>query len=282
MPQKHHPKRTLLSFFLVLSIVLFLLSPVSAQRGRGGRNNNNNGGGGINNINNNGGGRNNIGGGGNNNNNNNGGGGGRGRNKGGDSLGQSQKNPNGAANTNAPPPPSAFCRSQRGLTPSDGTQIQTGACSSTVMGAIPTVDKMVSTIIISPQSGSTVRANQDMTVNVRVSNLDTGFFSDPNTQYYLTPQTLSSNGLIQGHSHVTIQKLNSNTSPPDPTQFDFFKGLDEQANNAGILSVTVPGGTLSQGQYRICTMSGSDSHQPVIMPIAQRGAQDDCIRVRVV
>jgi hypothetical protein len=29
-------------------------------------------------------------------------------------------------------------------------------------------------------------------------------------------------------------------------------------------------------------MTGTNSHQPVIMPVAQRGAQDDCIRVNVI
>lgn len=35
-------------------------------------------------------------------------------------------------------------------------------------------------------------------------------------------------------------------------------------------------GGLPAGNYRVCTMTSSSNHQPVLMPVAQRGAQDDC------
>ncbi|CAJ0768506.1 10506_t:CDS:2, partial [Entrophospora sp. SA101] len=40
------------------------------------------------------------------------------------------------------------------------------------------------------------------------------------------------------------------------------------------LSTTVDGG-LSAGAYRLCTLSGTETHQPWIMPVAKRGSQDD-------
>ncbi|CAJ0760397.1 10774_t:CDS:2, partial [Entrophospora sp. SA101] len=99
----------------------------------------------------------------------------------------------------------------------------------------------------------------------KTSNLITGFFTDPNEKYYAEPQLLK-NGVIKGHSHVTIQKLDGNNLP-DAKDFAFFKGLDQPDKN-GILSVKVKG--LSPGDYRICTLVSSFSHQPVIMPVAKR------------
>ncbi|CAG8453192.1 11203_t:CDS:2 [Scutellospora calospora] len=146
------------------------------------------------------------------------------------------------------------------------------------MGEVPTVKNMVSSLIVSPTNGQTINENQAFDVKAATNNLITGFFSDPKTQYYTNPQTLGANGQIQGHSHITIQQLNGNT-PPDPQLFAFFQGLNNASVN-GILAVTVAKG-LPAGNYRICTMTSSLSHQPLIMPVAQRGSQDDCIRINV-
>ncbi|KAI9007154.1 hypothetical protein BC832DRAFT_554378 [Gaertneriomyces semiglobifer] len=145
---------------------------------------------------------------------------------------------------------------------------------------------MVSSIIRSPASGATLRRNQDNTVTVRTTNLQTGFFSDPNAQYYAIPQQLNGQGVIQGHQHVTVQRIGAldatSFQPPNAQVFQFFKGLNDAANGRGDLSVVIPAGTLTEtGTYRVCTMSGAFGHQPLVMPVAQRGAQDDCVRVRV-
>ncbi|CAG8689485.1 24822_t:CDS:1 [Cetraspora pellucida] len=166
----------------------------------------------------------------------------------------------------------------------NGTQIKTGEdksgfCSNLIQGQIPSNLKMVSSLIIHPTDGEEIQENKRFVVNVKVKHLNTGFFSDPNTEYYTIPQKLGKNGFINGHSHVTIQKLDGD-EPPDPTKFAFFKGLNNKAKN-NLLSVTVDGG-LPCGSYRLCTMSSSFTHQPVIMPVAQRGSQDDCIRFKVV
>ncbi|KAI9218581.1 hypothetical protein BC828DRAFT_399500 [Blastocladiella britannica] len=142
---------------------------------------------------------------------------------------------------------------------------------------------MVSSIILSPASGATIKASSDVTVAVRTQGMNLGFFEDPNTRYYTSPQTLDKQGNIEGHQHVTVQALGNAQAPPNPqTQaLAFFKGLDQATNN-GILSVTIPAGTLKPGLTRICTMTGTRGHQAVLMPVARRGAQDDCIRVTVV
>lgn len=141
---------------------------------------------------------------------------------------------------------------------------------------------MVSTLITAPINGETLNSNSDIVVSLVNSNLVTGFFSDPNLQYYLLPQNLDpATGFIRGHQHITVQLLGGANVAPDPQKFEFFKGLNDPAVD-GTLSVTIPAGTLSAGLHRICSISGAESHQPVVMPVAQRGSQDDCIRVQII
>jgi len=46
--------------------------------------------------------------------------------------------------------------------------------------------------------------------------------------------------------------------------------------------LTTPVNGLNEtGDYRLCTMTSSFAHQPVLMPVAQRGGQDDCVRFTV-
>lgn len=83
-----------------------------------------------------------------------------------------------------------------------------------------------------------------------------------------------------GHTHVTVQDLGSSLNPTkalDATQFAFFKGINDAGNGNGLLSAVVTGG-LPAGNYRVCTMASSSNHQPVIMPVAQRGTADDCTK----
>jgi len=172
--------------------------------------------------------------------------------------------------------PVSFCKNS-GLIAGNGTQIRAGCCSSTVQGEIPNVTKMTSTLITFPKNGGSVTAGKNFTVKVQVANLDTGFFSDPVNDYYDLGQELNNKGVIIGHSHITIQKLDGD-KVPDPTVFAFFKGLNLKAQRGLLTQVAnIP----FTGLYRMCTMSSGFTHQPVIMPVAQRGAQDDCIRFTV-
>lgn len=169
---------------------------------------------------------------------------------------------------------SDFCKSSN-LVLTKGKQIENGSCSFTQQGEIPSINKMVSSFIISPKNGAILKASEPFKITVITKNLETGHFSDPNNQYYAFPQQLNSKGQIKGHQHITIQKI-SEKLPPDASATVFFKGLDQKAQG-DFLSVTIDK-KLEKGLYRICTMSGSFSHQPLIMPVARRGAQDDCIR----
>ncbi|KAI8999215.1 hypothetical protein BC832DRAFT_565397 [Gaertneriomyces semiglobifer] len=174
-----------------------------------------------------------------------------------------------------------FCQAS-GLAASDGSQIRTGACSSTPQGAIPSVDNMLSTIITSPANQGTINARENVTVTINFLNMETGFFADPQAEYYLSPQTLNQQGIIQGHQHITVQEMQGANAALDPTKFVFFKGLNDRSADGSSLSVVIPAGTFQRnGLHRICSMAGTDGHQPPVMPVAQRGAQDDCIRVTV-
>jgi len=162
----------------------------------------------------------------------------------------------------------------------DGQQLKGGSCNNAPMGLLPSADKMVSTILIFPQDGDVVEANKDFTISVLSTNIKLGVFTNAQQTYLAAPQTLdpSTNEII-GHTHVTVQPITSTTTPPDPTKFAFFKGINTAADAQGQVSADVAGG-LPPGDYRVCTMTSAANHQPVVMPIAQRGSQDDCVRFK--
>jgi hypothetical protein len=151
------------------------------------------------------------------------------------------------------------------------------------MGKIPSTSNMISAIIISPKPAENIAANKDFTIQVQTTGLTAGTFTNAAATYYSAPQNLASNGQIIGHTHVTVQSLGNSLQPstaPDPNAFAFFKGINDAGNGKGLLSATVTGG-LPAGNYRVCSMTSSANHQPVLMPIAQRGAQDDCQKFTV-
>ena len=138
------------------------------------------------------------------------------------------------------------------------------------MGDIPASTNMVSTIILDPQPGQDVAADTTFNVTLQMSNLAAGAFTNPDSTYYAAPQQLKG-GIVVGHTHVTIQTLGNSLTPstaPDPSTFAFFKGINDAGNGQGLLSATVAGG-LPAGNYRLCTLSSSANHQPVLMPVAQ-------------
>jgi hypothetical protein len=150
------------------------------------------------------------------------------------------------------------------------------------MGDIPAKTDMVSSIIVNPKNGDQIASDTTFTITVQVANLVAGSFTDADTTYYAGPQFLQG-GKIVGHTHVTVQDLGNSLNPqtpPDPTQFAFFKGINDAGNGKGTLSADVTGG-LPAGNYRVCTMASASNHQPVLMPVAQRGSPDDCTKFTV-
>lgn len=165
----------------------------------------------------------------------------------------------------------------------NGAQITTGSCNGIPMGKIPALANMISAMITNPKPGDKLTSDTTFNISVQTAHLKAGNFVNPTTNYYTAPQDLDNNGDIIGHCHVTIQDIGSLDSgtPPDPSKFAFFKGIDDAGNGRGLLQAIVDGG-LPTGVYRVCTMIAAQNHQPVAMPVAQRGAQDDCNKFEVV
>ncbi|KAH6668923.1 hypothetical protein B0J14DRAFT_599635 [Halenospora varia] len=173
-----------------------------------------------------------------------------------------------------------FCTRE---TLTNGSQVTAGSCNPIPMGQIPSTSNMISAMIAFPLSGSTIPFNQTFTVSVRTTHLAAGAFVNPTTNYYSAPQELDEEGDVIGHCHVTIQDIGSldSTTPPDPNNPVFFKGIDDAGDGKGLLKAVVDGG-LKKGAYRVCTMIAARNHQPVMMPVAKRGPQDDCNKFTVV
>jgi hypothetical protein len=151
------------------------------------------------------------------------------------------------------------------------------------MGDIPAKTNMISSVILNPPTGGqAIASDTTFNITVQVANLVAGSFTNADATYYAAPQALSGGNVI-GHTHVTVQDLGKDLNPTEPldaTQFAFFKGINDAGNGKGLLSAEVTGG-LPAGNYRVCTLTSASNHQPVIMPVAQRGSQDDCTKFTV-
>ncbi|KAI9139432.1 hypothetical protein BKA69DRAFT_1126514 [Paraphysoderma sedebokerense] len=170
-------------------------------------------------------------------------------------------------------------------------------CSRTTFGAIPSIGKMVSTLITTPSDGAVFRRSkkEPLVFTISTSNLEFGHADDIKTEYRKTGQILNSKGMIKGHTHLVIQKLvvpsgaTGPNRPPSPGSNDlaFFQPLDSEALPPRFQThrtLTFSIGTESfpvDGLYRACTMTSSAAHVPVIMPVEVRGTQDDCIRFNI-
>ncbi|KAF9471308.1 hypothetical protein BDN70DRAFT_820197 [Pholiota conissans] len=170
-----------------------------------------------------------------------------------------------------------FCLTVPNLPITNGKQITTGSCNPAPIGTIPSVDNMPSSKFTNPKNGDTVAANTAFTISMAINKLETGNFVNAQENYFAAPQQLNNQGQIVGHSHVVVELLDSltQTTPTNPKQFAFFKGLNAAAVN-GVLTADVTGG-LPAGAYRLCSINAAANHQPAIVPIAQHGSLDDCI-----
>ena len=131
-------------------------------------------------------------------------------------------------------------------------------------------------MFLAPTSGDVIKANQNFTVQLAVSNLNTGSFANADQCYYSGPQTLGTNGFITGHSHVVVQEIpDGNKQPLDPRQFVFFKGLNTAAVGDQ-LETTI---NLPPGNYRIGSITTTTNHVPVTVSVAQHGVMDDVVYV---
>jgi hypothetical protein len=159
----------------------------------------------------------------------------------------------------------------------DGKQIATGSCNPAPMGVIPSKDNMPSAKFAFPTNFGKIAPDTPFTIKMQIANFEAGFFVNAQANYFAAPQFTNSAGVIQGHSHVVIQLLDSlqQTTPADPKVFAFFKGLNAKANG-GFLTADVAKG-LPAGNYRLASINTAANHQPVLVPIAQHGSLDDAI-----
>ena len=147
------------------------------------------------------------------------------------------------------------------------------------MGAIPSSDNMPSVKFTIPKNGDTLQENTSFIIRMAVVNFQTGAFTNADESYFAAPQQLNGQGQIIGHSHVVVETLTAldQTTPTDPKKFAFFKGLNAVAAN-GVLTANVTTG-LPVGFYKLSSINTAANHQPVLVPIAQRGSLEDTVYV---
>ncbi|KAI7936558.1 hypothetical protein MJO29_015861 [Puccinia striiformis f. sp. tritici] len=165
-----------------------------------------------------------------------------------------------------------------GATITNGAQLDAGSCNPTPMGSIPSKEHMPSVRIIGPSPDDVIPPNTTFDVDIFAHKIELGYFTSPANTYYLAPQQLNKNGLIKGHSHITIERVDGNRIF-DTANPVFFKGVAGRAVN-GQVKTSIKDG-LPAGLYRISTITSAMNHQPVVLPVARRGAVDDAIYVRV-
>jgi len=169
-----------------------------------------------------------------------------------------------------------FCvGNKQGLT--NGQQVKAGSCNPTPMGNIPSNTNMPSCKFANPPNGADIPANTAFNVVMNIKGMETGLFTNAANTYFAAPQQLNAQGQVRGHSHVVIESLSAvdATTPTDPTVFAFFKGLNSAATG-GQLTATVDKG-LPAGAYRLASINTAANHQPILVPVAQRGSIDDAI-----
>ncbi|KAF1735625.1 hypothetical protein CRV24_004551 [Beauveria bassiana] len=142
-----------------------------------------------------------------------------------------------------------FCQ---GKTLTNGAQVRQGSCNGIVMGNIPAVEKMVSSVFVQPQNGDNLPPKQEFDIQVQMANFAPGTFTNATSNYYSAPQDTNGQGFIIGHTHVTVQDTGRGLNPQqplNPQEFVFFKGINDAGNGQGLLSAKVAGG-LPPGNYR--------------------------------
>jgi len=131
------------------------------------------------------------------------------------------------------------------------------------MGMIPSIDNMPSSKFLFPPNFVTLGKGRTFTVQVVISHLEAGWFTNPQETYMSAPVELNANGDVIGHSHIVVEALSGfgQTTPTDPRNFTFFKALNDPAAANGVVSTEVTGG-LPAGYYRISVFHTGANHQP--------------------
>ncbi|KLJ11465.1 hypothetical protein EMPG_13344 [Blastomyces silverae] len=166
----------------------------------------------------------------------------------------------------------------------NGKKNKGGSCNGIPMGEIPSTKHMVSTLIISPSLGDTFKVNQPIVFEIAVRNIEMGFYTNSNVTYISAPQSLNSEGLVQGHTHLTVEFMGptaTSIEALDASNPTWFKSVNSPNNKGNRFTARLDKGLGKVGFYRVCTLTAAANHQPVIMPVPKRGAQDDCTKFKV-
>ncbi|KAK4689891.1 hypothetical protein P7C73_g172, partial [Tremellales sp. Uapishka_1] len=207
----------------------------------------------------------------------------------------------------------SFCD---GNTITDGKQITGGSCNPVPMGQATHLShtEICLTNALSHQANmATIKAGETFDIDVASSGLDTGSFTDAAADYYAGPQQVNpKTGNTIGHIHVVVEQMQSLTSTAllNPNKFAFFKGIDGEANGMWRQSSTQAALFISilsdsagnldgyrhwrvdcwvlSNMYDQLRIESSVSYllfyssitypmtRSVVMPIAQRGAENTC------
>ena len=155
----------------------------------------------------------------------------------------------------------------------DGTQ-KGDVFNSVPFGEIPEATPQV--LVLRPGSGRLVPLNREITIRARFSNFEPGHFSDPKTQYGISPQRLNSAGHLEGHNHGCIQRIARSGAVPDVKCNSFV--VLEQEGTSDILTGVAPPLT-EPGRYRVCVDAASETHYVGVRAFAQQGGPVDCVRI---
>jgi len=176
-------------------------------------------------------------------------------------------------------PSTSFCKAS----PFDlvnGKQQTAATCSEVMAGELPRIDRIPSAVILSPVDKEVIQAGTSFRVQVKMSNFACGCASDSSTRWLAEPQRLSHDGLVEGHLHVVVQRVDELL---DMTEFEFFQSVVDKQDLNGILTVDLTDDNVIQepGHYRVCAMLGTCVHATIQLPREEQFAIDDCIRISV-
>ncbi|KAK7038283.1 hypothetical protein R3P38DRAFT_541993 [Favolaschia claudopus] len=157
----------------------------------------------------------------------------------------------------------------------NGQQLVGGSCNPAPMGLIPSSENMPSVLISRLFKDSTIQANTTFPVDLSVRNFQGGFFASFSGSFQAAPQTLDGTGNIIGNFHIVIDELDAldSTVPTDSQKFVFFNVIQDAVSD-GEISTNVTNG-LPEGYYRMTVTPRAANHQPVLVPLVQRGSVND-------
>ena len=110
-------------------------------------------------------------------------------------------------------PLSSFCK-ESGQVLSKGTQVPEGSCVSTIIGAVPSADRIPSSIIQFPHSRSTIDPSKDLNIVIQTINMATGFFAGMHSSHFL---------ILKGRTITDIHNRSPKQVLLHPSDFGFCR-----------------------------------------------------------